>query len=446
MVNVKKFLPDLDCVTLPSELFLVAELAKHTWEHIGEQLDVTGVKFSEHLKGGYFYSYFYFVVKYGFLKGVDEVFLDKTYLKKSQFDLVTPVLVFQSQDVARVELESVTHSILKKMYPKKLYAGFTFLNKTDVIFSLSGCREYDALVYSKYLTKQNSQLSHILLDVVAYWLCRRVQDGEDYRLFFDLSKNVFEKWVAVDLVVLKKYTELLDWVGYYYGSTEVEYDAEYQAWWYRYESLGLRDSSASPNKKYKFFITREKQGGLGMQVGDVVVVYKRRVVNVNTLLHDIEYAQPGVIKQINASGFTVEFLCNRDTKRGYAYKYEKALSAQPELYQYGDNSGKKRVFTQKFSWGEIGVDYLLGNEEYLVTPLQGDDTGVLCVEEDGELCFIEIPEYEYLYWLFCEYHLDGFKKQRYAKRYFGDRYYSPLYTQYKKGYNISNFRVEGQNE
>ena len=138
-----------------------------------------------------------------------------------------------------------------------------------------------------------------------------------------------------------------------------------------------------------------------------------------------------IVRNITNEGIQLEVI---NTVKNYAsgkHDFDNNSMAVKHLYDGKYPYEFCNTSMTTLQWIDCGVEYMMQDEIYFITPIIGDDIQVRYID-NGE--FADLTAQNLVYWILKDYKID-FGEARFLERYFKDD--TPIYTRFHNGEDIS---------
>lgn len=439
--HVSQFYP-CSKVTLGSELFYLCELGKYL-KQSGYTLSLDGVILDNILKKSRFWDYLRVAVKNEWVVdvGLDKFEMEISVQHPISLSRVRNVLVttddvpFDGKDCARRREDSY----YDWMTPKKVQ--ISYISQTDECWYW-GAKGSGSDGFGINLNSVNhAYSSQVLVSILASVAVHRLLTGVPKRCLmkFDHSLLSNKQLPIADVHLLCFETDAMNgWFDFDTdGGDDIENQCGFEAWWYKGFEMGYlrREYSGSEKRQYL--------ADLGIKIGDVVLLYERNACQSSNYIKNISSMKFAIVRGVAKDGITLEYIVNKRTRYGYDVWFESLPEPVQKMYGVGDSYKDFRSTTKKYSWLDIGVNYMMRSELFFITPLQLSDAIALDVTNGIDYECIWLPEEDAIYWLLKDYGVD-FNEEHYLSLYFPNR--KPAYTRYIEGDSLPDYERKVQNE
>lgn len=416
-------------VSLGSELFYICELGKYLNQN-GHQLSLLGVSLVPELRNSRFWEYLRLAVDRGWLTDVDvpNVDLAVSLGNPIRLDNVLNVLITENKvEYDKADFERrLNDEIYNQSEPKLLQVAFKSKDDKKWCWTLVGNSPEDERVNMNFKSKFPSQA---LVSLVAYVAVQRYLHNtpEVFNLEFTDAIANNTQLSCADLYLLMNDTTATDgWLEFDLRVFKpLELQLGYEAWWYKgYDNTGLLHKDAYlPNEKY------EHAKALGISVGSVVALYKRNIGSIGNHIKSIENYHFAVVESCTARTITLHIINSKLTKFGGRQRFNNMSMAVKQMYSFDKNVFSRLNSTKTtYSWVDLGVEYVMSDEEYFITPLQDGDTIELDVTNGVREDRVLLGEVDAVFWLLKDYEVE-FDEEHYIKQYYAPNM-TPAYYSY----------------
>lgn len=417
--HISEFYP-ISSVNLGSELYYICELGKYLSTY-NCKLSLDGVVLHRVLRKSRFWDYFRIAIYNEWLCDVSVSLAETEITEQNPVNLETVVnRRFVEREVGYVEAGYVEGIEDYTIFAKPSLQTIVFDSKDADTWVWKHGSSVDIEVVHTKAFGGTSYKSQLLVSLVAYVAVERFMNNT-FKTFKLEIPSVFcmDSFGVSDLVLLEERTNAIDWVETTYKVDDSKLDnIGYEAWLYRGREIGYKKREYSPKEK----IAEIKR--VNFAEGDIVSFYERRMTQKNNAIKTIEDFHFAIIRKIDAKGITLDLICTRKTKYGAKREFDQLTTAVKDMFggRYVDKGMK---FSSKtLSWYEIGVNYLLDEEQFFITSLQGDDFIELLVHDGRQERMLKMNEFDYIYWLLRDYGIE-FNDEKFLTTYFPKE--DPLY-------------------
>ena len=428
-VSQSNSLYSISSISLGSELYYVCELGKYLSRH-GLQLSLLGVSLKPELKNSRFWDYLRLAVDKGWLTDVTVQFEDLAVSLANPVRLDNVLNILITEEPIVFDREDHDHRLADPLYnqsePKPTQVVFKSKSDKTWCWTLTGNNSEDERINMNFKSKFPSQA---LVSLVAYVAVQRylTKTPEVFNMeFVDAIANNTQL-SCVDLYLLMNDTSATDgWLMFDLKVfKELELQLGYEAWWYKgYDNTGLLHKDAYlPSEKLNYAKM------LGISEGSVVALYKRNIGSQGNHIKSIENYHFAVVESINARGITLHIINSKMTKFGGRKRYNNMSMAVKQMYSFDKNTFSRLNSTRAtYSWVDLGVEYVMSDEEYFITPLQDGDTVELDVTNGVREDRLRLGEVDAVFWLLKDYAVK-FDEERYIRQYYAQGL-TPAYYNY----------------
>ncbi len=431
-------------VELPCEVYYMIELGKYLTYYHQEPLSVKGVIFADGLENSKIWQYFKIAIEEGWVvdTGLGTDLISITYnneLTITSADIVNLLLTTEDCPFDAVEHEKRKDATYALRTPKLTPISFAVQTPKAWLWNIEGENKQN-------ITKNNKMLGALaeqsVVSLLAYVAISRVKTGQptQFLLEFDFQSLVLPMTLSYFILLDEETPALRGWTTLHIDdsvSPENELQIGYAAWYIKGKDKGeLSRHYTLTEKKEKL-----KQEGIG--VGDIVLMYKRKLRQHNNYFKDIESCRVCKILSLNGREMQVEYI---NTVKTYAQRYIDFISTPPEVQQMYSNKPYLTLNTsvEKLDLGEVGVGYCLFAEEYLLLPLsEANDVKVQIVDVEDPSYKLRLTQNDLIYWIFSDYDY-AYNKEHFLAQNFKTK--EPLYERYKKGDTLADYQYESESE
>ena len=405
-------------VELGSELFYLCELGKYL-QCNGHVLSLDGVTFSPVLLKSRYWSYLQVAYTNGWVVDMPKLFKESP----------TPVVLSDVRNILIVEEEvSWDEEDFKKRKDDEEYNTYTpqrkqviFTQKNDQVWEFSNS---DVSIENSVNLRslKNDLVSQSWVSLVAYVAINRLLTDipKALSLVIPLDYTMCSLSFA-DMTLLIEETDALN--GWCFADVGSDNRFSYEGWWFKQYDRGHLSRYCTPKEKQAEFKK------LGFYEGDVVFLYTRdkcQVLNRVKLVTSCNFA---IVKEVNKMGIVFDVFFTRNTRFGEALKFQSFPAELKNLY-FSDSYMNCRHSTKAIPWEDLGVEYVLFDEEYFISSIEKND--VLEIQDSYNLTEVSLTLdcVNAIYWLLKDYDIE-FDDEAYRKKYFKGA--KPMWDMFKDG-------------
>ena len=441
IVHISQFYPCTK-VGISVELAYIVEVGKYLHDR-GYALSVDGILYEDDLKESRFWDYFRMGVSEGWIVdviemenfGIDMQFPIDYDVELRNIRIVETDVPFDNQDFNHRK-EDADYN-----YRTPLDSQVVFKDKTDGVWlwELNGQGGQTYMANNKTLNSDGSDTCWISL--IAYVAVERLLSGESITLLIDINNEIASTPnVLSSLLLLQDETNVCKgWCFFHMDenipSTKLNH-LGYAAWFYKGIEKGFLQRWYSPTEKFTYL------DKLDIKVGDVISLYERNMGQRLNAMKSIAGFRCAIVRGVTETGITLEAVNTKKTKYQGVLDYKDYNMATKKMYDFQNPFLRFNTSMMTLQWNEIGVEYMMHNEKYFITPLYADDSKVQNVKnENGDTACLNLPTIEFTYWVLKDFDAD-FNEERFLERYYGGK--KPLYTQfYETGSVEKEYIYEG---
>ena len=412
-------------IDVASELFYVCELGKYL-KMYDIQLSLDGVILDSTLQNSKFWDYLRIAVTAGWVQdigipAVELALTPDTRIDTSKFiniAITEQEVVYDAKDLEK-RASDYLYNILT---PKKVQTFFKE-DEGDTghwIWSLAGSNSREATINSRGV--KCTDMSQSYVSIIAYVAAKRfvTNTPNEFTMVFD-DEAIQSRFGISDVILLYDTDALGDWFSYYCAMSEQdELQLGYLSWWYNGYERGFVQREYQPAEKLNYALK------LGIQVGDVISLYERDSCQQNNHIKSISSFHFAIVRGISDKGLLLDVL---HTMRTYYTAYTEFQNYTVNVKQMYKEEKPYNTFnysTQKLEWNDVGVEYLLYDELFFITPIYDDETEI-AVYDRGNTINKVIKQDDLIYWVLKDYGVD-FNEKHFLQQYFKNRL--PEYCKY----------------
>ena len=434
MVHISQFYP-CSRVTSAIELYYISELGKYLKYNYGEQLSLDGVLIDD-VEKSKFFDYF--------RMACDEGWLTNTSFSSYILEINAQQPLRESQDTVLNAL-MVEHEVnpndddfikrrndVEWSYRNPIKKQVSFASKTDKLWLWGLDAENGKSSYHNKINIASHQADMALVSLVAMVAVERLMTGAPETLILSFSQEHCNTNMALSLFnALEELSSCFcGWVRSHYNdfvNEDTRNNLSYQAWYVIGKEKGMLSKWYSQEEKFKYIKK------LDIQVGDVVCLYERKKAQKNNLVKSIANCQMAIVRGIDKSGLTLDII--NTVKPYYQGKIDFENNTIAVKTLYGSNLPYKRIniSTQTKSWIDCGVEYMMQNEIFFVTPIDGDDYQVRTIAKG---LTVDMSAQDLVYYILKDYDVE-FNEAHFLDKYFKND--APLRTKFIEGLDISSY-------
>lgn len=216
---------------------------------------------------------------------------------------------------------------------------------------------------------------------------------------------------------------------------KVRIQQEYFTWYAKHVPTNIKKQTNSEKLAY--------MQQLGIEEGDMVVVYRRKKSQKYNYVKYIAQAYFGVIKSINATTIDLDCYSITKLKNTKILEYEQLTKEEKGRLDY-NNYVKPSHKSYKILISELSIQDKVSDELWIIGKPKGDfANGVVDTELSDNYgnnrCKHKIRLIEFIYWAFIDYDID-FNEGKFIDEYFGDKV--PLKLIYDDEYAYIDWKKE----
>ena len=406
-------------VELGSELFYLCELGKYLQSR-GHVLSLDGVVFNPILTRSKYWNYLQVAHTNGWVVDMPKMFKESP----------SPVTLSEVKNILFVE-ESVPwdEADFKKRRDDVEYNTYTptrkqvvFSQKTEQVWEFSKATS-SADNTTNLQSLKDDLVSQSWVSLVAYVAINRLLTGvpKAFSLVIPLD-YVMVSLSFADMTLLLEETDALN--GWCFADVGSDTRFSYEGWWFKQYDRGYLSRYYTPKEKQAEFKK------LGFYEGDVVFLYTRdkcQVLNRVKLVTSCNYA---IIKEVNTMGIVFDVFYTRNTKFGESLKFESFPDDLKKLY-FTTSYMDCRHSTHAVPWENLGIEYLLFDEEYFISSIDKNDVlEIQDVSSNLEEVTLTLDCINAIYWLLKDHEV-AFNEEVFKKKYFKSS--KPMWDMFKEG-------------
>ncbi len=428
-------------VELPCELYYMVELGKYLKYYHDEELSLKGVIFTEGLEKTKIWQYFKIAIANGWIveTGLSSDLTDITYnneLTITSKDIINLLLTTEKQSFDAVEHEKRRDADYALRTPKKTFVSFAKQSELGLFWKLGGEENQYVIENGKIINEIPEQG---VLSLLAFVAIKRLKADGDFKLLLEFGfQSLVLPTTLAYYMLLTEYTNALQgWVNLYISeevSPEALLQLDYSAWYMKGKDMG------ELSREYSIVEKKAHAKKLGIEVGDIALMYKRKPLQRYNYLKEIESCRVCQIKAIDGRNMKVEYINNVKTMAQAKFDFDGHPDSVKKMYCDLPYL-KLNTTTTDIDMGNLGVGYYLFTEEYLLLPLsEAGDHKVQHVDMDNEEVKLILEQNDLIYWILSDYNYQ-YDAERFLRKNFKEL---PLYDKYHKGEYIEpeNFATE----
>lgn len=429
-IHISQFYPCSKIIN-SAELCYISELSKYLRLNYNKILSLDGVLLDAELKMSTYWDYFRILINEGCIVDTnlseDELSLDKhpiiyvNYCKRVKNIRLTENKIKYDYHDNRRRVEDPKYNM---HFPEDKHIKFT--SKTDSVWLLD-CSVAEASMLSDALNSNCP--SQAWVSLLAYVAVERLMLDLNICLVIRFSHNIIYTDKALSLfLTLENSTNCLHgWLWYSYTDdiTKTEkLHLGYSTWYMEGREKGIVGKTYTPKQKLDYMKK------LDIEVGDVVMLYKRSKDQKRNLMKSIEGCYLAVIDKVEKEDITFTIVHNRKLYYQSKKDYDNYTMAVKEMFKDKKPQDNLRISNKKISIYFLGIEYYLYDEEYFIVPLSScNDTLVSWVSCGVREDKLKLSQNDFIYWLFEDYRI-GYNKDKFLNRYFSQR--PTLYDTYMR--------------
>lgn len=438
MIHVSQFYP---CSRIDSaiELYYIIELGKYLKYKHNEVLSLDGVIISDEVNKSKFFDYFRLACDEGWVidTGLDKYILEinaQQPLVQSQETVLNAIMteddvVFDSNEFAKRQ-ESIEWS-----YRHPIRKQISFAKKEDKLWywNMEGADGKHFHNNKSSVAAANADMA--IVSLVAMVAVERLMTGVPSYLILSFSQEHCNTSMALSLFnALEEISSCFSgWVLSVYDdlvSEDTRNNLSYQSWYVTGREKGMLSRWYSPKEKYDYLHK------LDIEVGDIVCLYERKQAQKNNSIKSIANCQVAIVREISLDGISLDII--NTIKPYYQGKIDFENNTVAVKRLYGSNLPYKRVniSNQYKQWFDCGVQYMMQNEIFFLTPIDGEDYQVRTIAKDTTVC---MSAQDLVYYILKDYDVE-FNEARFLDKYFKNDI--PLRTKFMEGLDISSYLVK----
>lgn len=409
-------------VSLAVEMQYIVELGKYLREK-GECLSVDGIVFEKVLRKSRFWDYFRMAVDEGWV--VDCNCADIAI--NSQFPIdynarVQNVLIAEEE----VNFNSTEHNNRKKNidynYRTPVKKCVKFSEKTDKYWSWN---------LSDYYMVNNSTLNSAggedcWVSLLAYIAVKRLMLGKPQVFLVTINYELaYTHMVLSSFILLNEETSACSgWCFFNFDesvSPQRINHLGYSAWYAKGVEQGYLRRYYTSREKYEY------ARNMGIQVGDIVYLYERKVGQKLNFLKEISGFHFAKVLAYGKDCISLYIFNTKKTKYQGKVDYANYNMTTKAMYNFTNPYESVNATEKTYDWTDMGVEYCMYGEQFFITECSRDDGKVMAVQYgDWTPLRLRLNSVELIYWILKDYGIE-FNEERFLSKYFMDK---PLYQQY----------------
>lgn len=397
-VHLSQFYP-ASTVETGTELYYICNLGKYLSKK-GDTLSLEGVFFAKELQSSMYWDFFRFSYEANYFEDVN--------IEES---LVT-------EDIDNLELKNI---YMLDLSDPDISPSFLKNSETrNWKWTLNGVNPGDSIKHNK--TINNNLKTQAFVALVAYVAVERHYDPMLETFELELSEVIYSTQGAiVDLIVLKTRTDAVQWLEISMDQ-DVFNELTFDAWYHENHDLGRIQGYVSPKEKLD-----KVKNVFNFKVGDPVFLYERNTKKSSDLVKKIQSCDIAIIRGINATSVSLEVIKTKSTTLGDIKRYESYSREVKSMFSM--ESYKKFVRrVETIKWAEMGIDYILYDEDYFISDIDKDDNVDMWVTNGEREDLVELNSVDGVFWILKDRNIE-FNEGEFISRYYkaGDR---PHYYKY----------------
>lgn len=408
-----------------SELCYVCELGKYLYYNFGRVLSLDGVLLDVKLKKSHYWQFFRLAVDLGWvidtglpayeIEVTPQSPMNYTTDKLRNFYFTTEPCYYDAVDCTK-RIENARYNFET---PKPVQVCFTERSE-NWYWTIKGTGNNDEIINTASLN--TACASQAWLSMIAMVAVERLMTGFPKKLGIEFPYISARNQLALSdfLILMDNSSALLGWVIFsfeYTVSDAMKRQVGYETWWYQGEQQGYVDRWYSPKEKYLHM-----KNDLGMDVGDVVILYERDYCTASNYIKSIASCHFAIIREISKRSVTFEEINTVRTRWGSELAFRNKTMAVKEMYK-GSKSYKEWNSSRKtYDFNDLGIEYYMQSELYFIVPLtSADDIVELDVQDNnGRTGCYALSQNDVIYWLLKDYNIE-FNEDKFLETYFGGR-------------------------
>ena len=438
MIHVSQFYP-CSKITSAIELYYISELGKYLKYKHGKTLSLDGVLISSDVNKSKFFDYF--------RMACDEGWVSDTGLDKYILEINAQQPLVQSQDTVLNAIMTDEEVAFDAEEYAKRQESIDWSYRNPIKKQISFARKEDKLWYwnmdgedGKHSHDNKTNIAAFHADMALVSLCamvavERLMTGAPTYFALSFSQEHCNTSMALSLFnALEEISSCLSgWVITAYDDLVTE-DARnnlsYQAWYVIGKEKGMLAKWYSPKEKYEYLHK------LDIKVGDVICLYERKQAQKNNSIKSIANCQMAIVRGLDAEGISIDVV--NTIKPYYQGKADFDDNTVAVKKLYGNNLPYKNanIVSQHKSWIDCGVEYMMQNEIFFITPIEGEDYQIRTIAKDT---VVRMSAQDLIYYILKDYDID-FNEQHFLEKYFKND--APLRTKFMEGLDISSYLVK----
>ena len=424
------------------ELYYVCELGKYLYLNYGETLSLDGVLFKSHLKRSQLWDMFRIAVANGWVinTGVNED--DVSISIQNPIDYETKTLanvqiVLDEVPFDREDYEKRRNDVIYNlMTPVKMQVSFKERTGDYWLWTLDGEDDKNFLVNNKTLNSNNS--NQIWLSLIAYVAVERLKTGKPNNLLLQYNYAIVSNTMALSYLIIlsDKSNCLTGWCHFNFDNSVTLKDIlhfSYTSWYAEGRDKGYLNRWYSPVEK------RQRLDKLDIKVGDIVGIYERNKEQKMNYIKSISGYFIAKVTDITDRHIYLEGILTKKTKCQGKFDFDDKTIAVKRMYSSVKPYENLTLRKMKLDFNDIGIEYYMYTELYMLVPLSESDDIVKQRVSDGTRTLeVNLPQNDLIYWILKDYEYE-FNEERFLDKYFKNSV--PMYTRFMNGEDIEGVLV-----
>ena len=420
MIHVSQFY-SCSKVKLAAELLYICELGKYLKEYHDEALSLDGVILDDCLKKSKFWTYFQMSIQNGWIinhflsaADVDYGIIEKINLKEYKNVLFTLKKAELSTNERRRRLDRT----YEFHTPIKTQVVFDTMTEERWLWTFGGSSGRNIDVNTRALFENNCNQAWVSL--VAFVAVRRLMKKSPLELHFVFDYNIAhaEVLLAYFMMLHEETSCFRSWCSYEFKNVSSEdiLHMGYVSWFMKGLELGYLKEKYTVGQKLKYL----KE--LDIEVGDLVMVYKRNTRQKRNFVKSVSSCHLAIVRGITGTLVRFEMVNTVKTKAQGKADMMEMTTATRQMYMSAGGSLPYEKFNSRIitiDLCDLGIQYLMDDEPYFIVPLsESEDDNMMYVDNGSVVTKLPLTQNERAYWILKDYGV-SFNEEKFLNVYFG---------------------------
>lgn len=421
------------------ELYYACELGKYLYLGYNKPLSLDGVLLSSDLNKSNLWDMFRIAVKNGWVIDCNIDADDVGISIQNPMDYATKSLANIEVTLDEVAFDREDFNLRKNdleynlMTPQKMQVSFKEITDKHWYWTLYGNENNGFLVNNKTLNSNNANQSW--LSLIAYVAVTRAMTGQPDKLLLEFNREIVDNTMALSYIIMltDKTNCLKDWCYFTFDESVTNKNLlhfGYTAWYVEGKDKGYLNRWYSQEEK----LAHLKK--LNIKVGDMIGLYERNKEQKMNYIKSISGFFIAKVTEITSRTISLECIVTKKTKCQAKADFDDKTIAVKRMYSFDKPYEKLITRKMKLDLNDVGVEYLMYTELYMLVPLEQCEDSVRQLVTDGTRTIeVDIPQNDLVYWICKDYDFE-FDEERFLDKYFKDS--EPMYTRFMRGDDITD--------